>query len=271
MAIPAYAALIFTPIFIGAIDVKRKDKIFLKNVFSSWQQVGFYCGTEYFLHLIPLIIFQISKGNWAVSLGIAAVCFLIGLLSPYIRTIDSSGYKKNITLIPLQLFELKFFIEKNKMTVLMVLFFAFLGVIHYGFFLVGIFLFIVLLPEVFKFTEPLSMVKMEKNFTLKKIMQYLKYMLPLWLIPTILTFIFAQCPIWLILYCLFCLTVSLILSVGYKYANYSGVYSYLPSSNTISLMVLLLVIPAGVLVTFAFSIYYLLKAEKNMQSFYAVH
>lgn len=268
ISLPSYAALILTPVFIFIIDLNRKDKLFLKTIFPTWQQIGTFCSVEYLLLISPLLLFQIMRRDLLIVLGLIGVCILIGFCSPFFKPAKLHGHKKSIHQIPLKLFELKFYFEKNKLVLLSIMALALLGIVHFGFFIAALFIFIILLPEVFRYTEPLSMVKLEDKTVLKKTIKYISILGPIWMVAASFTYIFTQPPIWLLLYGIFCLIVAIVLGIGYKYANYSGIYPHLPSSNIISLMVILLVIPGGVLITFVFSIINYIKAEKNMQNFY---
>lgn len=211
LSLPAISALIVWPFFLFFIDIKRRDKIFLKSIFSSWATAGLYCGIEYVLLSSPLIIFQFTNKKWTMGIGLFFSCLLLGFISPFLRNSKSNSYKKSLVFIPLRFFEIRFLLEKQKIWLGAFILFALGGIYHFGFLVVALFFFILFLPEAFRHLEPIEMANFQNHFLWQKLKTHAVLMGAFWAAPFLLSYFIGGLPLWVVGYGLLCIFTALTL------------------------------------------------------------
>ena len=267
---PALGSVPLSIIILVIIEMKRKDNIFLKSIFEAKQKFVKYKFIENLIVVSPILIFQLIFKRLDLVAMIIVICVLIAIISFYLVKSNEIEQKKSLKSIPLSLFEIKFYFEKNKWSLVFLWILLMLGGFHFSLWILGV-LFLCMLPvEIYTPQESREMLNFEISFVGKKISKAAAFFMFYTLIPTLVTFIFSQVSILIILYGIIALLLSIILAISKKYVSYFGVSDYQPSPTSTVILILLMLAPGGILITLTACIYYYLQAENHMKKLYAI-
>lgn len=262
-------ALISIPacvLIVLSIDLYRQDKSFLMTIFNTRTKLSTYLSIEYTLLTLPITIYQIINQEYIIAFLILILIQIYSLVSTYLVKAPLSGYKKPILYIPTSIFELKFFIEKQKIACFVVLTLLFLGSIHISLWVLGIALLMGMIPEIFAYKEPIEMTKFQDGFINKKIGSYLLIFTSILFIPTFLTWLTSGMSIWIFLYGIVAILVALTISISIKYEHYYGLRSKVPSKTSTSIIIFLMLLPGFIIVTLGYAIMKYIKANKQIKN-----
>jgi len=256
-------------ILVTSTHFSRKDLRFLSKITSRSMQMRMILLAEYLLILSPLILLFLITGPWQNGLAL----FLTPLIALVLPTrsfyLTERKQKKSLNWIPIQLFELKLHIEKNKPGYAILYVLSLLSPFHIAFFILGIFFLSTMIMTAFSVYEPKELLHWEPHFLKKKIQQnglfIAKAMAPTFALASI--FHFTQWP--LLLYLLLIPLLTTFLGLLYKYARLTPIFHQPPNSSILTLFLMLLFLPGGILIHLGYSIFLLRKARKNLQYYYA--
>jgi len=269
LLLPAYYAIFLVSLIITTLHINRKDLTFLKSITSSKPQFSFLLFTEYSLLIIPVIIFQFLQYQFWIGSALLLPPALLAFFSDIIKPSKAIFVKKSISFFPLQAFELKFFIEKRKLSIFICYIIAYLSFLHIAFFLISIFCCAVLLLEAFKMIEPREMIHWHKKFLARKLMLNIKLLGILFIPPVIIALSFNWDLKWVIIYALFYLLTIAFLSINYKYAHFSPLYNSIESASVLIILLLLGILPGGILIGAGFGVYCYFIAKRKLNYYYA--
>jgi len=258
-------AIIGPAIIVVVVDIMRNDKPFINQIFGSKIKSSQYLSIEYLLPFLPLIIYKLVIGQYLIALGIGATILILALLSPHISKPLNQGYKKSLSFISLRYFELKFFAEKRKTLFFITIALLFSGVIHVSLWILGIFMLMSFVLEMFMFQEPMEMIHWKEGFVRKKIVSYSLLLLPLLLVSSALSYLRSDLSIWVFVYGTIAILVALAVGLSNKYAEYYGFTKKLPTSTPMMIMVFLMLLPGFVIVTIGYTIMKYTKAENQIK------
>ena len=269
LSLPAWTTWIGVLLLCLFLDLARKDKPFLKTIFSKQSSISMYVATEYIIIALPFIVFHLYFGQYQVALWTILACMFLGWLSPHIVLKAFSANKKSVSFLPLHLFELKFMVEKSP--VLWMLFWCtgLLTIIHPGFFIFWLFLLALALPEMFGPFESKDMLHWKTHFVRSKIFSFIKFFSGIIAIPFLLGTIFHGEMTALLLYGVLCLYAAIALNIALKYHQYTPLYPNGRSQNISGILTMLMLLPGGVIITFSYAIWKYFSAEQNLKSLYA--
>lgn len=263
-------AILLSFIALISVEIKRKDTFFLKSIFDSKSELTWYKFIENVMIVFPILIFQSIFLNWEIILCIILVCLTSAILPFHLLKSHSAERKRNVSFIPLTLFEIKFYCEKNFWQLIFIWLLMVLGSLHMSLWIMAVAILCVVPLDVYTPIESREMVNYKPLFVFKKITLAVKFFLAFVAFPTILTLIFTQLNILVLVYGIFALIMSVILSVTKKYSDYYGVNEFVPSSTSTMILIFLMLAPGGILITLTASIYNYFKAEKHMKNNYAL-
>lgn len=251
------------------IEYQRKDKAFLQSVFENRTKLRLYLALEYLIISFPILIAQILLGHLNVAIIIFALPFMFGYISSMYLSAIKSTTKREIWIIPLKFFELKFVVESSPIFYLMVWILGFLSVLHIGAFLFWLFILVTLVQQFFIAYETKDMIHWHPYFVFSKVRMYLRLVTIIIAMPTCLV-LFLNITYWpLIVYGLAGLSISIFLAISLKYSNYTPLRSNGQISSLASLFTLFIIIPGGAFITLVYALWNYFKAEKNLKSLYA--
>jgi len=257
-------------ILLVSTEIKRRDTFFLKSIFQSKEHLIRYKSIENTLIVLPIIIFQSIYLNWDIILYTILICIIVSAIPFHLFKPQSEERKKSISFIPLSLFEVKFYVEKHYWTISFVLILLLLGGLHISLWILGMFILCVFPVDIFTPRESREMITYSPFFVFKKIKGNAWLFLAFTIIPSIITYIFTQTNILILLYGIIAMLLSLTLSICKKYASYYGVSDIAPSTTATMILIFLMLAPGGILITFSACIYYYFQAEKHMKKIYAI-
>lgn len=267
--IPTREAIFLSIVIILSIEFKRQDSTFLKSIFETQRQLIVYKFIENVFIITPILIFQCIFLQWDIIFYIIISCGILASIPFYKFKSQAKERKKSIDFIPLTLFEIKFYFEKKIWSMSFVWILLMLGGFHISLWILGMFILCMVPIDIFTPVESREMIKYESLFVLKKIRGGTLFFLLFAVLPTTITYIFAQPNILILIYGIVALLLSLTLSISKKYATYYGVTEYTSSSTSTMVLIFLMLPPGGILITFTACIYYYFKAEKHMKNNYA--
>lgn len=269
LSIPAIGAILLSFALLIYIEIKRGDSFFLKSIFESRQSLITYKFIENILIALPIIIFQSVFLKWDIIAYIVLICGIVPLLPFHLINSKEKERKRELNIIPLQLFEIKFYFEKQFWTVVFFGLLLLMGCVHISLWIVGILVICMLPGEIYMPLESREMLKYTPHFVAKKIKSAAFFFLLLITIPTITTYIFNTADILILLYGVIAMLLSLTLCISKKYVAFYGVTESVPSTTSTIILILLMLAPGGILITLSACIYYYIKAEKHMKNTYA--
>ena len=259
----------FGIISITTLHFNRKDLRFLAKIASQTIQVRLVLLMEYLLLLSPVILLFLLAGpqqNGFVLCFCPLIAFILPTRSFHLL---ERKRKKSVSWIPLPLFELKMHIEKNKVAYALLYGLSLLSPLHIGFLIVGIFFLSTLLLTAFSFYEPKELLRWEPHFLRKKLWQNLlffgKAMIPIFILATV--FHYPQWP--LLIYLLLIPLLTITFGLLYKYARLTPLFYQPPNSTILSLFLILLLLPGGILIHLGYSLFLVRRAQKNLRHYYA--
>ena len=267
---PASGAIILSFVLLISIEVKREDTFFLKSILASKQHLIRYKFIENVLITFPILIFQGIFLRWDIILYIIIICGLITLLPFHLLRPQSKERKRSIPFIPLSLFEIKFYVEKKFWTFVLVWILLLLGGLHISLWVLGMFILCTFPIDIYTPTESREMVNYTPNFVLKKIKEGISFFLLFAVPSTLITLVFTDTNILVVVYGISALVLSVILSISKKYTSYYGVVESIPSTTSTMILVFIMLAPGGILITLSACIYYYFQAENHMKRIYAV-
>ncbi len=265
----AWYSILFCAIGVILLDYHRKDKLFLMSVFSKRNHHLCFLTIEYVLLLLPVIIFQLCMSQFIVATLLILVCFIVSIISPLIRSKEGTSVKSTLNVIHLKYFEFKFFIETSVYFWILFWFLGFISYLHIGFYIFWIFIILMILPEIFRYYETRDMVHWKEKFVIKKVLSYTGLFLLIVALPSVIALIFHEDMFGVILYCIFCLMTSIFMNISIKYSGITPLHTSGYGQNTSGLLTMLMIIPGGVLIVFAFGMFKYFKAEANVNLLYA--
>ena len=249
---------------------QRKDTVFLESLFQhKYEIILLYC-LEYLLVQLPFVILFISTGSW-IKLAVAVLSSGLVSLSAKASTalFSSSNRKSSIRFIPLSVFELKFFLERNVLLIFILVALLGLTAYHFGFFFVLILLFSITIMGVFVPVEERSMVNWSKYFVAKKLLKYTLAVQVL-LLPAFCLALFSRPDLWIWFAWAYGMALlNLWMFITYKYSRYAPDRVEIGSSNALVIFVLLNFLPGTFIVSLIYTIINYVKAERNLIAYYA--
>lgn len=265
---PLWIVLAVTCICI-AVNLYRQDWEFLKYIASSSNHIRLLIFIEYVLCVVPLLIIQLYFGNYLVVLYSILAIAVIACFYNIISIKKKTPSKKSINLIPEEMFELKFRIERQP--ILFILFFGLsgLGFLHPAFLVISLIATVLLFMEAYNPMEPPEMIHWRKYFVFHKIKNAMMFMIAIFILQGVVCYIFNPRFIGLILYAFVAVNTLLCLAISYKYSLYNPLFSRSSGSNILALFVLFSLLPGGILVSLPFAIMHYIKAERTMKLYYA--
>lgn len=266
---PKEGAFVLVALLLFTIEIKRKDLYFLKSIFATKNQLLLYKFAENLFIICPILLFQTYFGHLQMVASLIAVNALLSLLFLGLKWQQDSSNKSSFKWIPLHLFEVKFYIEKQPWSFALIWVLLALGSVHISLWILGIFFLIMMPIDIYKQQEPREMINYSKHFVLKKIIRCIKFFLLFISIPTLITLVFLSGNILIPIYGVIALLLAIILAISKKYNTYYGVNEYNNSTTATMILTFLMVAPGGILITITAAGYYYLKAEKHMKNQYA--
>lgn len=248
-------------VFILGLDLIRKDKAFLKQVFGHRIKISQQLFFEYSLVVLPILLFQLVNAEFLVVLASLLVILIIALISPSIVRFRKMSHKRSIHWIPLKYYELKFFLEQKPFAGAFIMICLFGGAIHISLWILGMVLSLTIIGEAFTPMEPIEM--MNTSF-IGKLINNLKVLVGVNLIPVIVIFLLDPGQWYILLYGLVSIIVVTVFMISYKYANYNGLTSRLFSTALPTVFMFLTLIPGFIIVTIIMAFFYFFKAQKNL-------
>jgi hypothetical protein len=245
----------------------RKDKQFLNSLFNYRRALILYIFIEYLLLTSPIWLFQCWRFGGTgldtlAGIGIAASVF------PFMFSYRIVAVKKSLDIIPLKFFEFRFFIEKNPITWLTIWLLGFTGAFHIGFYACWVFIWMMCMPEIFRYFESKEMIHWQEAFVGIKIKHYSLFLMLIITLQTLCVLFFHPDMIFIILYLLLCFLSAVILNISVKYSAYSPLrYDGMVSTIT-AILTLLMLLPGGIVLTLGYAIRKYIKAEQNIKSMY---
>lgn len=262
----------FTVIFILLILVhyQRKDLMFLERLFDNNKQILLLYFLEYLIFQIPIFIFFVASGLWFKVLCVFGAALGASLFGKYfVKEVNLKKSKVSIGLLPIHLFEFKFFFERGFGLLIIILALILLGLLHFASYFVFVFLISICLPEAFKYIEDRSMLKWSPNFVAKKMLQYLGFIQVL-LLPALSIACINQIDHWIwYLWGYGIVMLNLCMFITFKYRHYSPDRISVGSSNALVLYILFNFLPGFFIVPLIYTLINYVKAERNMKFYYA--
>ena len=257
-------SLVAILLIILTIDRIRTDKNFLNQIFGSKQQMGLYLSAEYALFLSPLILYKVIGGQYLITLSIIGTIAFLSFTTTILNKPINQGYKQSFKLIPLKYFELKFFAEKQRISFIVIIALLFLGVIHISLWILGIFILMSFIMEMFAAQEPMEMIKWRSGFVSHKIMGYYKVALPVLIVSGVLTYLRSDLSILVFIYGICVILTAIALAISNKYSDYYGLTSKIKSTLPMTIIAFFMLIPGFIIVTIGYTIIKYRKAESQM-------
>lgn len=258
-------------VLIGMIEYYRDDKLFLLTTFENKRWLSLHLITEYFFLFLPILIFQVLYQQYLVTVSLIALIVLMGYISSQVLPIMKNLYKKEVKIIPLDYFEVKFAVESNPTLYLLIWVLGLLTYFHIGFYLFWLFIIIVMSQQFFVANESKDMLHWQTRFVLIKIIKYITLFSIIIAFPTLLAFVLHTEHWALTIYGVLCLYVAVFLAIAMKYAGYHPLKAINQSSTISSVFTILIIIPGGAFITLMYAFVHYFKAEKNIKSLYAPH
>ena len=249
---------------------QRKDTVFLESLFQhKYEIILLYC-LEYLLVQLPFVILFICTSSW-MKLAVAVLSSGLVSLSAKASTalFSSSNRKSSIRFIPLSIFELKFFLERNVILIFILVALLGLTAYHFGFFFVLILLFSITIMGVFAPLEDRSMVNWSKYFVAYKLLKYTLAAQVL-LLPAFCLALFSRPDLWMWFAWAYGMALlNMWMFITYKYSRYAPDRVEIGSSNALVIFVLLNFLPGTFIVSLIYTIINYVKAERNLITYYA--
>lgn len=249
---------------------QRKDFVFLESLFQhKYEIILLYC-LEYLLVQLPFVILFICTGSW-MKLAVAVLSSGLVSLSAKASTalFSSSNRKSSIRFIPLSVFELKFFLERNVLLIFILVALLGLTACHFGFFFVLILLFSITIMGVFVPVEDRSMVNWSKYFVANKLLKNTLAVQVL-LLPAFCLALYGRPDLWMWYAWAYGMALlNLWMFITYKYSRYAPGRVEIGSSNALVIFVLLNFLPGTFIVSLIYTIINYVKAERNLITYYA--
>ena len=269
LAINAVNVLFFVTALLFWVELRRKDIHFLKSIFQSPLDFTYFKLSENLLIVFPFILFHVYFRNWWIIAGMFTISGIMALLPIHRLQPQQMERKRELSFLPLSLFEFKFYIEKRKFAFTLLFIVMCLGAIHISLWILGAFILCMMPVDIFTPQEPNEMINYESNFLAKKIVRNAVFILGILTLPTLLTIITDPSVILILSYGILANLVALTLAISKKYASYFGVNPQNSATTSTAILTIIMLLPGGILITLGASIYYYLKAENNMKHLYA--
>lgn len=255
-------------IIIIVLDVYRKDKLFLRTIFRDHKTLLVYLAVEYTLVTMPIWLYQLFN-NLETAFIVLMSCWLVAWLSRYFTNREHTSTKKTLKFIPISLFELKFFIERNPISWSLFWLTGVTSMIHIGIYIFWMFILLMSIPELFRYYESRDMLHWKNGFVFDKIRKYTTVFFLITLVHTLTAFFFHTDMYLVVLYLNLCLFSVIILNIVMKYAGYSPLFHAGAVSNINGILTIIMLFPGGVIITIGYSMWKYFEAEKNLKTFYA--
>ena len=250
------------------LDLYRKDKLFLHTIFRDHKTLLVYLVVEYTLVTMPIWFYHWFN-DLKTSFIVLMSCWPMAWLSRYFTNREHTSTKKTLKFIPISLFELKFFIERNPISWSLFWLTGVTSMIHIGIYIFWMFILLMSIPEMFRYYESRDMLHWKNGFVFDKIRKYTIVFFLLTSVHTLTAFFFHHDMYLVVLYLNLCLFSAIILSIVMKYAGYSPIFHAGAVSNINGILTLIMLFPGGVIITLGYSIWKYFEAEKNLKTLYA--
>ncbi len=247
------------------IDWKRNDKHFISQIFGNSLSNALYISLEYLLLISPLIVYKVFNGQYLIALGLILITFLFGGISSHLQKPQNQGYKKSLKFIPLEYFELKFFVEKQKISFMVIISLLLLGVVHISLWILGIVLLMSFIMEMFAAQEPMEMINWRPRLVFHKIMGYFKVALPVLIVSSLLTYLRSDLSFLVFIYGISVILTAISLAIANKYSEYYGLTHKVSSTMPMTIIAFFMFIPGFIIVTIGYTIIKYNKAESQMK------
>lgn len=260
----------FALVLLLFLHYQRKDTLFLESLFENSTQIFLLYFLEYLLVQFPFLLLFIIASSWMKIACIFMSAALIAFTGRYIRKGSPSKNKKvSFGFVPLSLFELKFFLERNYSLFYFLILLIGLICLHFAFYFIFIFFYSLYLAEGFKYVENRAMLKWRNRFVAFKLLKN-TIAVQVLLVPALLLAVLnnADLILWYLL-AYFVALLNLWMFITYKYRHYSPDRVMIGSSNALALFIILNFLPGMFIISLIFSIVNYVKAEKNMNQYYA--
>lgn len=259
----SYYITIALLVILSVIQVKRKDKHFLKNSIANYKPILI---TEYLLLSIPVLIALIIHKQWIESLSVAAYILLI--VNVDFKTKQKSLNSSIQRYIPSASFEWKAGIRKYLIITIITWSLGLLTSFFIGSVPAAIFIFGILSWDFYEKCEPIEMILSFELGPTKFIMNKIKNQVSLYsilVLPLVIAFIIFHTKYWyipVIEYFLFCMShIYIILT---KYAFYQPNSKPRGAQVFVSIGIMCFIIPVFIPVIWLLSIRFYNKSKENL-------
>ena len=252
------------------IHYQRKDQAFLKSLFKSVRQLMLFYFFEYFLLQFLFLVLFIVTNLWIKILMILLVALVVSLIGIHLtRDYQISNKKISLRFIPLQLFEVKFFFERQPIILLLLLALVISCYVHFAFFFILVFILSMCIGSSFTYLEDRSMIEWTKNFVAKKIISNL-IAAQVFLLPALLlTCLSTIDHFFWYLGGYFIAILNICMFISYKYRTYRPDRILVGSSSVLSVFILFNFLPGLFLISLVYTGINYIRAERNMNYYYA--
>ncbi|MFT4536606.1 MAG: hypothetical protein ACJA1A_003230 [Saprospiraceae bacterium] len=258
-------SLVAVLLIILTVDRIRNDKNFLNQILGGEQKMGLYLSAEYLLFFSPLILYKLISGQYLITIGVIVTTILLSFLTTLLTKPINQGYKRSFKPIPLKYFELKFFVEKQRISFFLIVLLLILGVIHISLWILGIFVLMSFIMEMFAAQEPMEMIRWRSGFVSYKIIGYFKVALPLLIVSSLLTYLRSDLSILVFVYGICVILTAIALAIANKYSEYYGLTDRVKSTLPMTIIAFFMLIPGFIIVTIGYTIIKYRKAESQMK------
>lgn len=265
---PAYLSVVVGILTLLILQKQRRDIQFLQSIMHSMPRLALVLGVEYILLLSPILIFQLCQGHILLVTFLILGIGSVAVLHPWFNVSPVKALKNSASWIPLKNFEIKCVVERNLWGVCLIYLISWLGAYHVAFFLISAVIFGLLLISAFEFNEPREMVFYTPYFLKSKFADNLNLISRWYVAPALVTIFFQQEFLWLIFYGFLFLIAVLFMAIAYKYAHYTPLTPYSQSSQLLSILFLLGLIPGGILIVIFYTGWKFRQAQKNLKYYY---
>lgn len=263
-----WESFILGNILIASIHFSRPDLGFLQIYTSTIFRLRILLWAEYLLALSPLVIMVGLYLNGGAIAGLLLSSFLIFILPVRRSSFLWKSWNPPLKWVPGPLFELRSLLRRRLVFALIIYLVGYLSFVHIAFFILCVIAGSLLISTAFEWVEPPALIKWEKHFFSKKIMQHTIFIQGL-LMPIYLeVLIFHTADYIIAIFGIIMIQLFLIFSIFYKYAFYHPKAVKISQSINHALFFLFLLIPGFQVISILICVWYGVKANKNMSYFW---
>ena len=255
-------------ILLLSVHFKRNDLHFLQSIAPTTSHYRLCLFVEYFILLIPFLIFFVCFQKWVVMIPIVVAPSIVAML-PSIILIKKSDTKFSIAILPSECFEIKSHIEKNSLAYGLLAIIGLFSAFHISLFI----LFSVLLGanifSAFNQLEPKELIHANQSFLIEKIKRNIRLVLfmtfPFFSIALLFQFKLS----YVVLYFYFTIFLAITLGILFKDAYANPLNPYSKTSTAQSIFFILPYLPGLIIANIGYQLLLWSKATKNLERYYA--